>query len=305
MNKLLAFFLILPMMLFCAEPSVYGAGNLDSNNPYGLSPSEKKIVQNTKTLKSLEKQFKMLQFKYANLQEKLDGTRSVTQAISDKIGKIDSKIREVNIRDSNKSDTIQSLRGDLEALKQQFNDNLTAQNTNQEKIKSVLTELSSLIDSINSNYISKEDFSKFVSAQNHFKEKINQQISSIKKQNLKKILSGKSGAELLKEAKGFFSKKQYNKAKIRYEKLVRMRYKPARSNFKLGEIAYYKKRYKTAINFYKKSIALYENASYTPTLLYHTGISLSKLKKNKEASKFFKVLKTNYPKSKEAKSLTK
>lgn len=284
---------------------MYGAGNLDSTNPYGLSPSEKKIVKNTKALKSLEKQFKMLQFKYNDLRGKLDGTRSVTQAISDKIGKIDSKIREVNMRDSNKSDTMHSLRTDLESLKQQFNDNLAAQNENQDKIKNVLTELSSLIDSINTNYVSKEDFNKFISLQKSFQEKINQQIEGIKKQNIKKTLSRKSGALLLKEAENYLKKKQYAKAKIRYTQLVKMRYKPARSNFKLGEIAYREKRYKTAIDYYKKSIALYENASYTPTLLYHTGISLSKLKRNSEASKFFKALKTNYPKSKESKSLKK
>ncbi len=305
MNKLLAFFIVLPIMAFCAEPSMYGAGNLNSANPYGLSPSERKIVKNSKALKSLKKQFKMLQFKYNDLQGKLDGTRSVTQAISDKIGKIDSKIHEVNMRDSNKSDTMNSLRTDLESLKQQFNDNLAAQNENQDKIKNVLTELSSLIDSINSNYVSKEDFNKFIFAQKSFQEKINQQIEGIKKQNIKKTLSRKSGAQLLKEAENYLNKKQYGKAKIRYVQLVKMRYKPARSNFKLGEIAYHEKRYKTAIDYYKKSIALYENASYTPTLLYHTGISLSKLKRNSEASKFFKALKTNYPKSKEAKSLKK
>ncbi len=289
MNKILAFCLVLPIVAFCAEPSVYGAGNLDSENPYGLSSSEKKIVQNSQKLKSLEKNIKMLELKYRNLQEKLDGTRSVTESISDKIGKIDSKIHEVTTRDSNKSDTIQSLKNEIESLKQQFSDNLTIQNENQEKIKSVLSELSSLIDSINSNYISKEEFKNFQ--------------KKIKKQSAKESLLGKSGAQLLKEAGEYFQKKQYDKAQSRYLRLVDMRYKPARSSFRLGEIAYYKKSYKKAIEYYKKSISLYENASYTPTLLYHTGVSLSKLKKNKEARKFFKVLKNNYPKSKEAKLL--
>ncbi len=292
-------------MAFSAEPSVYGAGNLDSDNPYGLSPSEKKIVQNTKTLKSIEKQLRILKFKYSDLQEKLDGTRSVTQSISDKIGQIDSKIREVNAKDNNKTDTMQSLRDDLDVLKQQFSDNLLVQNENQNKIKNVLSELSSLIDSINSNYVSKEDFNKLLLAQKEFQDRVENQINSIKRQNLKKALSSKSGAQLLKEAEKYFSKKSYDKAKIRYQKLVKIKYKPARSNFKLGEIAYHQKSYKRAIEYYKKSIALYENASYTPTLLYHTGISLSKLKKNTEASKFFKVLKSNYPNSKEAKSLKK
>ena len=291
MSKIFAFFIIFPIMLFSAEPSVFGAGNLNSENPYGLSPSEKKIVQNSKSLKSLERNLKTLQFKYKDLQEKIDGTRSVTQSISNKIGSIDSKIREVKTQDANKSDELSSLKDEVLSLKQQFSDNLTVQNQNQEKIKSVLSELSSLIDSINSNYVSKKTFDKFVEAQ--------------KRRTVSKSLSKKTGAQLLKEAESYFNKKSYKKAQIRYEKLVSMRYKPARSNFKLGEIAYLQKSYKKAIQYYKKSISLYDSASYTPTLLYHTGISLSKLKRNREASKFFNALKTNYPKSKEARSLKK
>jgi len=40
-----------------------------------------------------------------------------------------------------------------------------------------------------------------------------------------------------------------------------------------------------------------------PTLLYHTGISFSKLNKTKQAKQFFDALKQSYPNSKEAKSL--
>ena len=288
MNRVLTFLVLMPIVLFSAEPSVYGAGNLDSDNPYGLSPSEKKIVQNIKKIKSLEKTIREMQLKYDGLKEQLEGTRSVTESISDKIGKIDSKMQEVDMKDSNKSNTIQDLKNEIESLKQQFDDNLAVQNENQNKIKSVLSELSSLIDSINSNYVSKDEFNKY-----------------IKKRSSKKAISGKSGAQILREAEKLFKKKSYSEAKIRYEKLISMKYKPARSNYMLGEISYAKKDYKNAIVHYKKSIALYDSASYTPTLLYHTGISLSKLKKNSEASKFFKVLKSNYPKSKEAKSLKK
>lgn len=288
MNKILALIVLIPTIVFSAEPSVYGAGNLDSENPYGLSASEKKIVQNSKNLKSLEKQIKMMKLNYNQLQEKLDGTRSVTQSISDKIGKMDSKINNVIGTDNNKSNTLENLQSEIDELKQQLNDNIALQNENQNKIKSVLSELSSLIDSINANYVSKDEFNKFV-----------------KKISSKDSMSGKTGAQLLREAEKFFKKRSYENAAIRYKKLLDMRYKPARSNFKLGEISYYQKKYKQAIVYYKKSIALYDKASYIPTLLYHTGISLSKLKKNKEASSFFNALKSNYPTSKEAKSLKK
>ena len=286
MNKILALIVLIPIVVLSAEPSVYGAGNLDSENPYGLSASEKKIVQNSKSVKSLEKQIKMMQLNYNHLQEKLDGTRSVTESISDKIGKIDSKISDVVGNDNNKSITLENLQNEIDELKQQLSDNITLQNENQDKIKSVLAELSSLIDSINTNYVSKDEFNKL-----------------IKKRSVKNSISGKSGAQLSREADKFFKNKSYKNATIRFKKLVSMRYKPARSNFKLGEISYYQKKYNQAIVYYKKSIALYDKASYIPTLLYHTGISLSKLKKNKEASSFFNALKSNYPNSKEAKSL--
>ncbi len=305
MSKFFAFLIIFPIVLFSAEPSVFGAGNLDSENPYGLSPSEKKIVQNSKNLKSLQKTIRVLRLKYRDLEEKLDGTRSVTQSISDKIGSIDSKIRKVKTQDANRSDTLSSLKDEVSSLKQQFDDNIIVQSQNQDKIKSVLSELSSLIDSINSSYVSKDTFDEFVKNQKSFQSKIEAKLSDLQKQTLKKSLSSKNGAQLLKEAESYFKKKSYKKAQIRYEKLVSMRYKPARSSFKLGEISYLNKSYKKAIQYYKKSISLYDSASYTPTLLYHTGISLSKLKKNREASKFFNALKTNYPKSKEARSLKK
>jgi len=288
MNKILALIVLIPIVLFSAEPSVYGAGNLDSENPYGLSASEKKIVQNSKNVKSLEKQIKMMQLNYNQLQEKLDGTRSVTESISNKIGKIDSKISDVVGNDNNKSITLENLQSQIDELKQQLSDNITLQNQNQNKIKSVLDELSSLIDSINTNYVSKDEFNKL-----------------IKKRSRKESISGKNGSQLLREAEKFLKNKSYENAAIRYKKLVDIRYKPARSNFKLGEISYYQKKYNHAIVYYKKSIALYDKAAYIPTLLYHTGISLSKLKKNKEASSFFNALKSNYPTSKEAKSLQK
>ncbi len=50
MNKILAFIVLIPIVLFSAEPSVYGAGNLDSDNPYGLSASEKKLYKIVKVL---------------------------------------------------------------------------------------------------------------------------------------------------------------------------------------------------------------------------------------------------------------
>jgi TolA-binding protein len=83
---------------------------------------------------------------------------------------------------------------------------------------------------------------------------------------------------------------------------VKKNYKPARSNFYLGEIAYKKEQWRTAIKHYKISIDLYDKADYIPRLLYHTAISFDKIGEPSNANAFYKALKTNYPNSKEAKA---
>ncbi len=296
MGRVLTFLVLLQIVIFAAEPSVYGAGNLNSANPYGLSPSEKKIVQNSKDIKNLQKKIRALTLKYNNIQEKFDGLRSVTESISDKIGKMDKNSFTQKEQNKNIEET-------LTTLKKNINDNLELQNINQEKVKSVLSELSSLIDSINTNYISKDQFDELVQKQKDFQSEIEKKFIKLENNSKKSALSSKSGAQLLKEANKYFQSRSYENAKIRFKRLVKINYKPATSNYMLGEIAYRQKLYKNAIQYYKNSLSLYDKASFTPTLLYHTGISLSKLKKNSEAKKFFTALKTNYPNSKEAKSL--
>jgi len=158
---------------------------------------------------------------------------------------------------------------------------------NNEKVKLVLSELSSLIDSINSSYVSKD--------------MLNQKINEIeKKLNTKTILS-KKGSVLFAEAKRNFRSKNYTKATELFTATIKKRYLPATSNFYLGEINFKTKHYAKAIEFYKKSISLYDKASFTPTLLYHTYISFKKLGDKKNAKKFRDILVSRYPKSKVAK----
>jgi TolA-binding protein len=298
MSKILALLISIPIVLFAAEPSVYGAGNLNSANPYGLSPSEKKIVQNSKDIKNLQKKINSIKLKYNDLRDRLDGVRSVVESISNKIGKIGNKNFAQKEKNSNFEDEIAQL-------KKSIDDSAQLQNENQDKVKNVLSELSSLIDSINTNYLPKEKFEELQKKQQDFQIRVENMFKQLKSEKRKSSISSKSGSVLLKEAYKFFKKKSYDEAQIRFSRLVKINYKPATSNYMLGEISYRRKNYKKAIAYYKKSISLYDKASFTPTLLYHTGISLSKLKKSAEARNFFTALKTNYPNSKEAKALKK
>jgi len=298
MNKIVPFLILLPWLAFANEPSVYGAGNLDSPNPYGMSQSEKKIFSNMQDIKRLEKDIKILQINSNDLKERFEGMRSVTESISNKIGQLDKRIYTIESQDENRSESLREIKDEISGLRSDLNASVQTQITNQEKVKNVLSELSNLIDSINSTYISKDEFQKF-------KDSVNQKLSSFKKNRTHQTFAGENKATLEKKAGKLLSKKSYKKAKDIYTFLVKYRYHPAGNSFRLGEIAYAQKLYAEAILHYKKSISLYAKASYVPVLLYHTGISLRKLKKHKEASKFFNALQSNYPNSKEAKSLKK
>ena len=278
--------------LLANEPSVYGAGNLDSANPYGLTSSEKHILKNSDKVKDLAEGVGGVKIKLNRINENYEGLRSVTEGFGSKIAKIDKKIFDLQENSTTKDATITALSEEVVELKTYVNESRALQDANQEKIKLVLGELSSLIDSINNNYVSKESFSK-----------LELQVVAILSAKKVSSVSSKSGATLLKEGTALFNKKSYSESKERFTQLIKKNYKPARSNFYLGEIAYFQKSYTRAIEHYKKSISLYDKAGYMPTLLYHTGISFSKLKKSSQATQFFDALKQGYPDSKEAKSI--
>jgi TolA-binding protein len=301
MNKLITLILVAPIgVLLASEPSAYSAGDLDSTTPYGLTSSEKHILKNKEEVKSLEKKVGGVNIKLSQINEGYEGLRSVTEAIGSKISKIDKKILNLQSSNDDLNSSMQNLQNELEKLKSYVQESRELQKKNQDSVKVVLGEMSSLIDSINNAYVSKKQFQELLNRVKKL-ESINKSTTPKASKKSSKL----SGAQLLNVAVKSFNAKSYDKSKEAFEELVARKYKPARSNYYLGEIAYVQKSYANAIGYYKTSLSLYDKASYIPRLLYHTGISLSKLKKNSEAKKFFSALESNYPNSKEAQSLKK
>lgn len=299
MKSFLFFLLAMCISSLAAEPSVYGAGDLNSANPYGLTSSEERILKNRQEVSTLDKSVGTLKIKLARVQENYEGLRSVTESIGAKIAKIDKRMGQLDEKTSANRESFIVLSQDFADLKTYVGQSRELQDKNQENIKTVLSELSSLIDSINTNYVSKKRFAQLASRVSKLEDNIDQK--NIIKQ--KDSLATKSGAVLLKEGVDLFNKKAFDASKARFEVLVQKNYKPARSNFYLGEIAYAAKSYKTAILHYKKSISLYDKADYMPQLLYHTGVSFTKLKDSAQARNFFDALRAGYPDSPEAKSI--
>jgi len=264
------------------EPSAFGAGDLDSSNPYGLSEEERHILKNKRAIEALQKSFIKQQQLVQENRERLDGLQSIIEGLNQRIRRYDQVVRKVD-----------DLNHSVDDLYQRTDQLAQTQLANFDQLRMVLQELSRLIDSINEKYVDQTQFQQLESAFLEFKQAYE---AFIKKSDL----SGKSNAQILKEAKQLFSKKVYGDAKLYFHHLIKNHYKPATSNYYLGEIAYREGRYKDAIAYYKKSASLYDKSSFMPTLLLHTAISLERTGEKREAKKFYESLVQLYPKSQSA-----
>ena len=261
-------------LLGANEPSVFEAGNLDNPTPYGLTPAEKKIHENARRIDRLQKQLFSLQQRLNALDEKVDGLKSVVEGIDERI----NQLRRGERGGENMQAELMALRADLNA-------SIAAQKENNAQIKKVLREMSGLIDKIASSYVTHAEL----------KSELDKIYALLKKRR-----SSKSGAELFKEGYAAFKKGQYDRAKELFLSSIDKHYRPAASSFYVGESCYYQKDYSCAVKYYKKSASLYQNASYMPTLLLHTAISLDRLGDKEEAKKFYSSVVKLYPKSKAA-----
>jgi len=265
-----------------SEPSVFEAGNLDSQAPYGLTKEEKYILKNKEDINTLQKQIYRLGMKVNKIEENLDGLRGIVEGIEENIQKLRKEIKLT----SQKGDT-KELEKQIALLRKDLNESLVVQKENFTQMKKALKELSGVIDTINKSYVSKKEFQTEL-------EKIYKIL------NKRSSLESKSGAELYKEGRRAFRKHQFDKAREYFEVALQKRYKPAASNFYIGESCYYTKNYACAVEHYKESASLYSKASYMPTLLLHTAISLDRLGEKEEARKFYDSVIKLYPKSKAA-----
>ncbi|MDY6120898.1 MAG: hypothetical protein SPI03_06155 [Campylobacter sputorum] len=283
--------------LFSAEVSVFDAGNLDASNPYGLTKNEQVLLNNKNKVEKLNQNFGSTEAKLNNAIERIEGLQSIVEGNNAQIGRIEQRLNMLESGGANGGDSANS------DLRKYVEESRAIQEKNNNEIKKVLAELSTLIDSINSNYVSKSDLSKM-----NLKD-TTKDTTSRKKEPETKVettssnsdFTSKSPADILKEASNMYKSKDYSGAKARYEHLISINHRPAEATFMLGEIEYFNKSYSSAIKYYQKSIAIYDKANYTPKLLYHTAISFDKVGDKNNADKFYKFLKSTYPNSEEAK----
>jgi len=315
MNRILLIALFTSLS-YTEEISIFNAGNLNLKNPYGLTESEEHIIKNKEALKKLDNKALTLQKKFKSIDEQFSGFKTVIESNTVKIHQIELKNFKIikNLEKANESNqvqnkTIETLQEDIKNLKLNLTDFQVNYNKDIDNFKKVVAELTSFLKEINSAYISRNEvenmMSQFITIKDFNKltlnlnNQLNNQLRKIKPKNV--FSTEKSNLEILRDAKRFYKNKEYQDASIRFEYLIKKNYKPARANFYLGEISYYSKSYSNAVFYYKKSITLYDKASYLPTLLLHSAISFDRLSDSDNASLFYHTLLDSFPNSKEIK----
>jgi len=281
-SKLLALS-VMSLALHASEPSAYGAGDISSPTPYGLTPEEKALLETEKKLKKVQTLANTQGNKVNSLSERLDGLQTIIEGLVKKTH--ENRVQLNDITDTNSEYTKR-----LE----------TSVTQNSEKLKELQTQLESIRDDLDKKYVTRAEFDVLVAGFKEFRSLVSSELKRMRGESghsLKKT----SKAQIYKDAQNLYKKKYYTKAIEKYKYLLTHNYKPATSAFKLGEIHYYRKDYATAIAYYKESAKRYSKASYMPTLMLHTAISMHKTGDKKNAHNFFQAVISKYPSSKEAK----
>ena len=280
--------LLLPFTVLANEPSAFGAGNLDSDNPYGLTSAEKKIVQNNKTLKKNNRKLNSNKSEIESLRERIDGLQSVLESIAMKSQKNKVALGDMSKSRENDGATAQER---LTAVETQ----VVTNGQNIVQLKTAIEELSKLMDEQSASYVTKDEHNALVDDVNSFKSLVAGELK-----NKSKKSSSKSSGNLATQAKKNYDAKSYSKALNDYKELVNRKYKPAYGHYMIAQCYFAKNDYGKAIAHYKESAARYKKASYMPTLMLRTAYSMSKVGETANAKKFYNAVIAKYPGSVEA-----
>jgi len=211
------------------------------------------------------------------------------------ITELKMKIEELETRVSGMVSLIEGINITIAELK--VNGTLGSSTTTSNGVDNtaLIKDLGVMIDKINNSYVTKDELKKTLG-----KEISHAEVTLKKNINSNKVEIKNESSTIYSEGVRLYTKKRYDEAIKRFILTDRKGYKPAASNYYLGEISYYTKNYEDAIFYYKKSASLYAKAGYIDVLLLHTAISLEKTGDKEQAKIFYNNILDNYPSKKSA-----
>ncbi len=320
MNKYLVSLFVAASFTYAQEVSVFGAGDLNAKNPYGLNSAEKHILENKKELNKLDSKIDDINSLMDSIKKRLEGIESIYEGDSSKlnstvhkINKLVQKVEEskkLATENKNETEEIKNVSEQLINIKQETDKEVRESIS---KLKDAISKISKLLNKINRNYVSEAELRKNMKqfiTRDEFenlkkslgKTKVNENETVEKKE---KKLSSASKQKIMEEAKKHYSTRYFKYAIPKFEKLIANNYKPAESNYYLGEMWYVRKKYDLAISHFKKSAMLNDKAAYMPSLLLHSAIAFDKTNDKENAKSFYSTLIDLYPSSDEAKEAKK
>lgn len=275
MRALLPFTLLFSLAAAAAEPSVFGAGDLNNPNPYGLTNEEKLILENKKEIQAVIQKNNQQHAKVETVTERLDGLQALVEGLVASNAEHKSALQQLSAakNEDNASSTLHELRKQVDANTQ-----------NIEQFKALVTELSAVVDGINANYVTKEQFAALIK-----QLKINVPAPSAATPAPKT-----DKASIEKEAHVLFEQKKYAEAQGYFEQMVEIKHKIPEAYFMIGETHFERKAYKEAIYYYKESASKNEKAGYMPTLLLHSGMAMEKMGDAATARAFYQTTQSKY-----------
>lgn len=270
------FFVLLSLfssLVLASEPSVFGAGNLNTPDPYGLTAEEKLILENKKDIQAVVEKNNLQNAKVESAAERLDGMQAVIEGLGQSVNEHNLALQKIleSLKNDENSSSINDLRQQI-----------SANNENVIQLKALLEELSHVVDSVNSSYVTKEEFLLLVK---QLKITVPSKAASSGKMDLLTIE---------KKAKELFDQQKYADAQSYYEMLIQRKHKVNEANFWIGESYFQRKEYKSAISYYKESASLNDKAAHMPTLLLHTGNCMEKNGDLASAKAFYKATISKY-----------
>ncbi|NWF65994.1 MAG: hypothetical protein HXX81_00830, partial [Campylobacterales bacterium] len=214
--------------LIASEPSAFNSDGLEKplknyEQEYqtevmdlGLQGNEKIDSQSHISINSASNQnsnsLLSLTNKVNSLDEKVDGLRSITEGAAKRFSDLKTEISLI----SKRLDAIDSVSSQGGGATQDVSTQIKIQNENIEKIKQALKELSSLIDSINSSYISKNEYEKFnkniINAITELEKKVGSSSNLKSTDNSSEKSDKKSNEQTLKDAIELYNSKSFDKS---------------------------------------------------------------------------------------------
>ncbi|HEC2797993.1 TPA: hypothetical protein R2M42_001257, partial [Campylobacter jejuni] len=271
---------LLGATLLYAESSAFGAGDITSNSSYGLTSNEKLFKEK---LDNLNNENIQTNARINEINERIEGLQSTLEGINSQYAKSNSRLSQVEENNQNIENNFTS---EIQKLKAYVEESRKIQEANNKQVKKVLAELSSLVDAINANYVSKNELNdanlsvktitpsvvvSTTDSNSTIENNNTQNTQDDKAKQIDESWKKKKNNEILELAIKDVDKNAFEDSKAKLNFLITKQYKPARANFWLGEIEYKQKNYNNAIVYYKKSSSLSTKGDYFPKLLYHTA----------------------------------